>query len=262
MPTIISYLEVNTKINKYINYKKLVVFSDMQSIENLLVQYAKLNELLTITMQHGLYIDYTEYENINSINYRNQVSDYFLSWGDDTSELISKWNPETKFFLCGKPIKKEKMRNEESDYFTLLFDQNLLISYNREMLQIAYKIAEKLKLRVNIRFHPRNNPLSYRIRKSQVYINKDIYESKFIIAHTTSLIHELLRQDVLVFKYDSKIPAITIPESLKFKDDKELLKKMDSLKDDKIPVEKYIKYIDKESLDKYNEFFTWLENKK
>lgn len=259
LPVLLQYLEVYDRVNQSVDYKNLVVFSDMQPIENLLVQSARLNDITTVTMQHGLYIDYTRFDNINTVNYKNQVAEYFLAWGASTKELIHQWQPSTKIVICGKPLKEMSRLSKQEDYFTVLFDQNLLREYNREMLVIAYDLQKATGLNVNVRFHPRNNPAFYPIRKNVTYINKEIEESKFILAHTTSMIHEIIRLGRPVFKFKSIIPSLPLPENLIFSTAHELRDIIANadLEENacKAIGKEFILYINDESLKKYREFF-------
>lgn len=255
----IQYLEVYEKLNKRVNYTNLVVFADMQAIENLLVQTANLNGITTVTLQHGLYIDYTKMENINSVNYKNHVADFFLAWGNSTKALIEKFNPDSKVVICGKPIETEKLPSQKSDYFTVLFDQNLLKEYNQKLLEIAYVLHNKTELKVNIRFHPHNRKTAYNIKEAITYIDKELESSVFILGHTTSLIHELLRMGIPVFKLNSDIPALDIPKALTFSnahDVEAILKHYDLQKHNFVEDgQEFISFIGDESLDKYRNFF-------
>ena len=258
----IQYLEVYEKLNNRISYKHLVVFADMQAIENLLIQMAKLKGMTTVTLQHGLYIDYTKMENINSVNYKNHVADFFLAWGNSTKELIEKFKPNAKVVICGKPLEAKNISSQKSNYFTILFDQNLLKQHNHDLLKIAYDLHEKTQLRVNIRFHPHNRKSAYKIKKDIVYIDKELESSVFILGHTTSLIHELLRMGIPVFKLNSDVPALDIPKALTFSnanDIEAILKHYDLKKHNFVEDgQEFISFIGRDSLKKYKEFFIGL----
>lgn len=255
---ILHYLEVYEKINNNFTFNTIVVFADMQPIDNLLVQMFRLSGKNTVTLQHGLYIDYSKYPNINSINYTNSVAEFFLAWGVGTVALINEYHPKTIVYICGKPLENEDSQVTSEDYFTVIFDQNLLRSYNVKMLEIAYQLQDMTQLKANIRFHPRNNPKSYRVRASCL-VNQSIGNSKFIIAHTTSMIHELMRVGKAVYKFDTDIPSIHMPDDLKFLSAEELvnkLKKQSNHPDYFSEFAKYhIKFIGNDSLKKYREFF-------
>jgi hypothetical protein len=252
------YLELADRLNKQYNYNTLVVFADMQPCDNLLAQLAKLSGRHTVTLQHGLYIDYTSFPNINTVNYKNTVCDYFLAWGNSTKQLIKHYHPHTQIIICGKPIIRNTKQMAPNGYLTVLFDQNLLKAYNSEMLRIAYEIQDKHQLVINLRLHPRNNPKSYNIRKTTL-INRDIESSSLIIAHTTSLIHEIMRQGKAVYKYNTTIPSIEVPQEVLFSTAEELMEKFNSSNLDHNFEElaaEYIEFIDTQSLEEYRKFFT------
>lgn len=253
------YLEVAERINAQYSYTNLVVFADMQPCDNLLSQLARLAGHNTITLQHGLYIDYTRFPNINMVNYKNTVCEYFLAWGNSTKKLITKYHPKTKIVICGKPTIHKTLNTEPANYLTVLFDQNLLKSYNKDMLRIAYEIQDKHGLVVNLRLHPRNNPKQYRIRKTTL-LNQDLSASAVIIAHTTSLIHEIMRQGKAVYKYKSEIPSIDVPTEVLFETAEELMSKLKSQESEtqdfaKLATE-YIQSTDQQSLLEYQRFFS------
>ena len=262
MTHVLRCLEVYEYLEMNIKYKNLIVFADMQAIDNFLVQTAKIKGIPTVTLQHGLYIDYTEMENVNCINYKNHVADYFLAWGNSTKELIEKFNPDANVIICGKPLEEKETPIKKLDYFTVMFDQNLLSSYNQKLLDIAYEMQERTHLKVNIRFHPYNNEADYAIKNDGTYIGKELNASVFILAHTTSMIHELLRMGMPVFKLTSKVPALDVPEFLKFSTTDELEKAINQndlqAHDFKEDGKEFISFIAEESLEKYQEFFSGL----
>lgn len=261
MTRAIHYLEIAERINTQYNYKNLVVFADMQPCDNLLAQLAKLSGHSTTTLQHGLYIDYTRYPNINTVNYKNTVCEHFLAWGNSTKKLISKYHPETNIVICGKPTTPKTSNAKKANYLTVLFDQNLLRSYNKEMLKIAYEVQDKYGFLVNIRFHPRNNPKQYRIRKTTL-LNQDLNASTLIIAHTTSLIHEIMRQGKAVYKYKTEIPSIDVPEEVLFESADELMKKFQNqdsgMQNFAELATEYIQSTDQQSSQEYQRFFSSL----
>ena len=150
-------------ISKRIQFDYLVTFADMQPLDNILSQYANNNSLKTVTLQHGLYIDYKNYENINVVNYKNIVSKYFLAWGDDTNDLVKRYHSDIKIVVCGKPIKKKDIKID--NYFTVLFDQNIFHFYNKKLLALACELADKLDIGINLRLHPQNKLLWYKVNK-------------------------------------------------------------------------------------------------
>jgi len=260
----LKYLEIGEKVFKN-KFERLVVFADMQAMDNLVSQIAKVKKIATITLQHGLYVDYEKQFNVNIINYKNHVTDYFLAWGEDTKNLIERYHPSSKVIILGKPIIEIKNR-EVKNYFTVVFDQNIFHEYNKKILDISYKIAENLNLKINLRLHPNNKLNWYNIRKDIVLIDEDLYSSKFVVGHTTSILYELMRQGIPSYKYRSDIRANMLDEEFKFTHIDELKNKINKHQNNNCDfaeyAKRYIKYISDESLEKYKAFFEELENGK
>jgi len=260
----IKYLEVAEKTYKN-NFNFLVVHADMQPTENMLCQIAKKKNIKTVTLQHGLYVDYKNDFNINVVNYENQVANYFLAWGDDTRQLIRKYHTNTNVVICGKPLKPLDFISTKN-YFTVIFDQQLFHEYNIQLLEIAYTIAKKLKIKINLRLHPSNNINTYRLEEGIVIFDTNIYDSQFVIGHTSSLLFELMRLGIPSYKFRSKIPSNHIDEDFIFSDVEELSAKIIKHTESNFIFSKYAKryitYIGEDSLQQYRNFFKRLKNGK
>ncbi len=236
--------------------KKIVVFADMQPVDNLIVQYCRMLNKETVTLQHGLFVDYAGTYNISSVSYKNVVSDYFLTWGNNNKALIERYNPNCSVIVCGNPaIKPYKPSRKGDKFFTVFFDWDVFKGENKELLDIAYKISDKLNIKFNLRFHPSNNISNYDINDKYILNNIDYRESFFMLGHTSSMIHVCQRLGLLVFKYDSDIPTNPVDKKYCFKSADDVLIKLKSL--DKY-VSKYkqnIGPIGYKSLKKYNKIF-------
>lgn len=216
-------LEAYTHVRRT-DYKHLVVFADMQLLDGLMVQIAKKRGLPTTTMQHGLYIDYSNHFNVNIINYKNHIANYFLAWGKETAELIEKFHPDSQTVICGRPLKlKLPSRSPTKKYITLICDQNLFFSYNLELLQIGYEFARSRGLKLNLRMHPNNKLEWFRIDESLTIVNQDPMDSLFIIGHTSTLLYECIASGIATFKYRSPIPANKTKPEICFSDTDELV---------------------------------------
>lgn len=256
----ILYLSV-LKIMREYKFSTLVSFADMQGVENMLAQYFGKKRKKTITLQHGLYIDYTAYDNINIVNYKNVVSNYFLAWGRETKELIHKYHPNVKIEICGKPIYFNKPASK-GDYFTLVFDQYLFINQNKELLLMSYEVARKHRTKVNVRLHPWDLKKRYEFNEYLTCYDMDLSGSSFVIGHTTSMIFECMRNGIPAFKYKTKYPSNSISDDLTFTNTQELMQRIESIDSYNFTElgKYYLEYVGDESLQQYAAFFKSLSN--
>jgi len=255
----ISYIRV-LKIMKAYEFKVLVAFADMQGVENMLVQYFRKKGKQTVTLQHGLYVDYTAYDNINRVNYESMVSSYFLAWGDETKELIQRHHPSVAIIICGKPLYMQIPANKQ-DYFTLIFDQKLFTDQNKELLIISQHISRLSGLKVNVRLHPWDLKNRYDFDADTLF-DQDITSSRFVIGHTTSMIFECMRNGIPAFKYKTKFPSNVVNDSLTFSNESELMDKIEKIStyDFADSGKYYLKYVGDESLQQYADFFQRISN--
>ncbi|QGW75241.1 hypothetical protein GPJ81_00650 [Pseudomonas alkylphenolica] len=213
--------------NKDVN---VVVFADMQPLDNLLVQQANRNNQRTTTLQHGLYVDYgkADEKNVNIVNYLNAEADHFLAWGENTAGLIKRYHPEVKTFLCGKPTLVAPGRLQAEGYFTVIFDQNIFFKHNVELLKIAYAVADQLQLKVNIRLHPNNKIEWVKTDPHKTLVNEDLNSSAFVVGHTSSLIYECMRIGIPAFRYKTDVPALDMSDCIVFSSAMKLLELVES----------------------------------
>lgn len=245
-------------ITENIKFNNLVVFSDVHPLENLLVQYNNYRGINTVTLQHGLYIDYENEQNINRLNYIEVPSTYVLVWGESSQKLFEKYNDNIKSFVCGKltikQTNKDDVRNN-TDFIGVVLDIPKYKKYNQNLIDIGYNLALRSGKKIKLRIHPMDNVENYTIDKNIVYITQNVDESDFILGHTTSMIYELLVSGKKVFKMRSDVPSNEISEFLKFSNMEELEEKLSTDFDFIEEGKKYIKYIDSESKNRYKIFF-------
>lgn len=261
------YYLVLSYISK-LKFKSIVFFSDMQPIENLIAQYSRMFGKTTITLQHGLYVDYGDYKTVNVINYLHQPSEYFLSWGEDTKETILKYHPETKIIICGKPritlpteINVDEENQNYNIYFTAVLDQKIFDEQNISMLRLVSEYAKKSGMTLNVKYHPSNDRNIYNALGIDFTDNLSIKDSKFVVGHTSSLIYEALNLGIPSYKYESVIPCLQLPGELVFDSLDKLQKCLTSEHDFRFIGSKYISYSGNDSLDKYTVFFDNIFNK-
>lgn len=239
-----------------VKYKNLVVFSDVQPIENMIVQYSNMSGIETTTLQHGLYVDYNDMPNINMLNYIDVSSRYLLSWGKSTEDLFKKNNPDIVVEVCGKPLNNNPIiSTSRQDNIGVVFDIPLFKDYNKKLLSIAYEIASKKNMKVIVRMHPQDYEENYIFNQKLTDNEGEIRESNFIIGHTTSMIYEYLALGHKVYKLRSDIPSNALSDELKFETVEELEKKISKKIDFLNESKNHIKYIDEQSRERYRTFF-------
>lgn len=264
------YLFTVVSFASYIKYalcipkdtKLLIVQADMQPIDNLLVQLVNLRGGKTATLQHGLYVDYSDYDNVNKYNYLNCVSANFFAWGDETAELISQYT-KSKVHVCGKPVGLLSRHADEQDFFTIIFDQNIFHKQNVELLKLAHKLCEALGLKMNLRLHPRNNLAWYRYDAELVYLDKNIAQSRFVIGHTSTLIYECMHAGIPAFRYKTNVPANNCDDRIVFSNEMEFFEKYGDigLINFQELGENYIQCTDEKSCDEYTKAIEMLLQK-
>lgn len=251
-----SYLFVLGKVKKT-NFKRLVLFADMQPVENLLAQYFRKKNIETVTLQHGLYVDYKDMDTVNVINYKHCVSEKFLAWGFNTASLIEKYNPKTKAIICGKPkillannVQKQKVQNK---FCLIVLDQRIFDQQNFEMIELVNK--SNIDLEIYVKFHPSNNKKAYYDRFNWIEERGELINADLVVGHTTSVIYEALALGIRVLKYSSDIPSLNLPSKLEFRAANEIQEKINSSIDLKELSSQYINCIDEKSVEKYSLFF-------
>lgn len=260
MFNIIHIASIRKSVKTY-NIDVLTTHADMQPIENYLIQYFKSKNKITITLQHGLYIDYSKNKNKNEVNYKNVISDFFLAWGNETKELIQKYHPNCKIILCGNPIMQINSMMKNNNFFGIVFDQELLKNYNKEILQIGQELAKELNMKIVLKLHPQNNIDDYMIDKTLV-IDKKIEESMFVIGHTTTMLYTLMRCGMAVFKFHTEVPSNKIGDVFLFLSLEDLKDKILNIKNTNYVNEGkyYLEHIGDDSLVCYKTFYKELVN--
>jgi glycosyltransferase involved in cell wall biosynthesis len=255
----ISYIKV-WKIMRRYDFRYLISFADMQGVENMLVQYFRKKGKITATLQHGLYIDYINFDNVNRVNYENLVSDYFIAWGKETKALIERYHPNVKVIICGKPLHLLKASNSKK-YFSLVFDQLLFQEQNAELLLIAYEIAKLNDLQVNVRIHPWDKKEKYSFDSDRTVFDQKLEYSMFVIGHTTSMIFECMRNGIPAFKYKTKYPSNVVSDDLTFTNTEELIKRIQDIEKYNFTElgKYYLEYVGDDSLQQYANFFNSLK---
>lgn len=243
--------------------KAVVFFADMQPIEHLLARHFRTMRVPTVTLQHGLYVDYGDYDTVNKINYMHQPSEYFLSWGPETSELIGRYHPETRIVECGKPLifnaSPPAGTAASAPYVSLFLDQKPFQAQNIEMIEIVLAYAQLKGMEVKVRFHPSLPKAEILKRYPGMTEQLHFTDAALIVGHTSSLLYEALALGCRVMRFATDIPAIPLPDNSQFSTLHELEQKL-TLAQDKDLWRRYFTALGEDALQNYRTFFDGLLN--
>lgn len=234
---LVHYLYIIRKLFSY-EPEVFVAFADMQPVENLAVQLFKLAGVKTVTLQHGLYIDYGSMDTVNIVNYKNHVADSFLAWGCNTHDLIKKYHPESNIYNCGKPqifglpaISELPKTRQKANDILVVTDQKIFNEQNLAMLDAVCSLAEVIGCKVYIRFHPSNDKELYKLKFPQLIELKFIKQNFLVVGHTTSMIYEAFTVGYPTMRFASDIPSLALKQENQFASKEELLVKVKSVED-------------------------------
>ena len=243
--------------------RAVVFFADMQPTEHLLALHFRQMGVPTVTLQHGLYVDYGDFDTVNRINYLHQPSQYFLSWGPETSELIARHHPTTRIVECGKPLifNADPPAGAESarPYVALLLDQKPFHAQNEQMIEIVRAFALRKGLDVKVRFHPSLPKAAILEKYPGMAEQLHFTDAELVIGHTSSLLYEALALGCRVLRFASEIPAIALPESNEFTTLRQLEAKARLPQPDDL-WRRYFTAVGEDALKNYGMFFDTLLN--
>ena len=211
--------------------KVTLSFSDMQVLDNIIIQLENQKNVKTCTMQHGLYVDYEEFNTINKVNYICSPSNYFLAWGEDTARLMKRYHPNKTIFICGKPTPSSKHWSTSNTIecmdvsitrkpCLIICDQEIFRRENFKMISIALSVWEKND--IHIRNHPQNNRNEY-LQNFDIEDNlleMDNYD--FILGHSSTLLYEAIEDGFHVCQLRSSAKRINLPNNMQFLNSAEL----------------------------------------
>lgn len=238
----------------------LVCFSSMQPAENLAALVARRRGIPTVTMQHGLYVEYKELSTINQINYELQPCEHFLAWGEHTAELIRRHHDDVQVHICGKPETYTGAPSQtaaDRPALMVITDQVLFDEANRNLLEIATAYGRKTGLTVKARFHPSNPKAEYLKLFPSLVEDRYFLDCALVIGHTSSLIYEAITLGKRTLRMRTEAPAIELPDALTFETFEELCEKAEAPVQADV-ADRYIASTGAESLAGYRAFFDGL----
>lgn len=244
--TYLRYKEINQfgKIfEKYAPKAHLAFCSQASEGDAILTLIAKKNNIPTFTLQHGLIVDYPQFQSVEILK-ENIISDYNLIWGDTTNEILKKYVPSSKLIIVGNPKYSELIINKDEKFnpkkgviFFPVLSRD--VSTNQIMAKVINNFAKKHpEITFELSVHPFDSLENYKeimnskninFVASDIPINQRIAESDFMILHNTTIAMEALRYGKPIFRFKDKNLVSLWENEDTFKNEKDLEKIFKSL---------------------------------
>lgn len=240
----------------------LVCYADVLLPEHVLVKTANERGIKTVTCQHGIYPVDTPVNSIDVLNYWESPSDYALVWGDLTNRQFKKYSSKTKTVICGNLSLTKESYPDTNEVIGVATDIPAYKKYNQAMIDIAEEIATELNMKVWIRLHPTDHKENYYCDSSLTQFRKDIESTKYILAHTSTMLFSYMIQGKKVFKYQSEVIFYKLDRRICFKNSAELyeaIKNVDKI-DYSVIIEPFFSCIDEKAKQNYKYFFQTILN--
>ncbi|MGS0973000.1 MAG: hypothetical protein ACVCEJ_07195 [Candidatus Izemoplasmataceae bacterium] len=204
-------------------YSALIVHCDARTFDNILVQYLKLSNVPTATLQHG-HFTAPPYNNMNikelSTMFEGFVSDRFFVWGEYTkNEAIKNGVTEERIKIVGCPkyinYHHEKLDEIDTGTFGIVLDGGgeKTLKSNIEMINVSNQIAAVKNLKYVIKPHPVSDITIYEEYINKRYLSRVAPKDEsveeyaktidFSIAKGSSVYSELIFLEKIVYRFVS-----------------------------------------------------------
>jgi hypothetical protein len=238
----------------------VIVFADMQFLDSVLVQYFNARDIITCTLQHGIYTDFNQKDTIERINLENVVSRYFLSWGNNTKKAIQKYNKKCIPVILGTPKTYNCPTGEKINTFIVVLDHSQFLARNLQLLEIAEKAAEKLDLSFHVKVHPydRDQKHLYALRYGQFVDDIDrLY--KLVLGGKSTYLIELNILGMAILSYEKDAPFM-FPEKYRLRCANDVIEALQNTSEYRDLSNEYIASSGDAAIEKYQSFLLSLVN--
>lgn len=141
--------------------KLFVTYYDCSPDEAFAVQFAKLFEIKTATLQHGIFAKKNIQKTLGdtAFEYSESASDYYLAWNQYTKdECIKVGMDPDKVIICGIPkyagFIPEDNASEHKGVFGVILNNSSFDTHNKRLIDSANQISKRIGCKYVIRFHP------------------------------------------------------------------------------------------------------------
>jgi hypothetical protein len=181
--------------------------------ESILTQLMKKNNVPTFNIQHGIVEDWSRFSK-DCIIYDAMISDYFLTWGQKSKEIMTKYHSSKSIVPVGNPrYPKINIRgmNKMSRGCFFLSGKLFRESNQRILNQLEGFIAKNPLVKIQIKAHPEDSLDCYSFNKEKlvpivedVEVPKILKKSDFIIVHNSTISMEALAYQIPIFQFQDK----------------------------------------------------------
>lgn len=205
-------------------YKALTVFFDAGPYENALVQQYQSKNIVTCTLQHGMFSSRREEAGFEfaGIQFRCFISDYFLAWNEYTKdEMIKEGIDSNRVRVLGIPqyagaeftVNKDR-DSDKRNIFGVILDIPSEQERNERLIKFANVLSKEFGLKYKLRYHPNAKKNEFDgILDDQFYNgfidnSVSIYdysrEVDFTIMDSSSVYIELILLNHTTFRYSTQ----------------------------------------------------------
>lgn len=162
-------------------YSFIVVYYDASPDENYFVQLCKKKNILTMTLQHGIFARKSTIHTISDTAFElsESISDYYLAWNLYTKDEAVKVGLDAdKVVVLGAPKyinTKEPSKPYKSDnkYFGVILNNSAFNEHNKHLVDMANQISDITGYKYILRYHPEMKGDEYKKMYGSGFLKKD-----------------------------------------------------------------------------------------
>lgn len=195
------------------HYKFVVVYYDTSPDENYVVQeFSRLN-VVTMTLQHGIFSRKNVLRTISDTAFElsESMSDYFLVWNKYTQdEAVKVGLKREKVIILGVPkfidiSKPTQILASRNKIFGVILNNSAFDIHNRKLIETANEISNITGYKYILRYHPQMHGNEYKILCNNNFLSKGD-NSKSIAEYATEVSFTIISSssvfvDLLMLKH-------------------------------------------------------------
>lgn len=166
---------------KFERYRMGISYFDADALGSMWQQIFSMNQLVTATLQHGMFAKKEKPTDVNEtgIEFMNSGSDWFLAWNSfsfDNAVAAGMDPHKIKILGIPKSVNKEnedfhelQAMDKNTNSFGVILNVGSLEGHNRRLLHMAKCIAEAYHMECIVKYHPGMNGNEYESLTKQIW---------------------------------------------------------------------------------------------